>query len=448
MNSFVTISKDARKDRQKKDGTFAVILRLSHFGKTTSIPTGISILEKDWDEGNRKIKSTFKGTETVSRLNNILQKKKADATDIILKLADEGVLNTLSLLELKAHIAPKNKIKPLPKAQNTVDLVLSLHKKGELAHITYKELKEKVYQTATAPSFVAFTKDKIALLHQSGKHGTALWHENMLAAVLSFHGKGDELTFDDLNYDFLVRFEAHHLGKGNNVNSLSSYLRSVRSLFNQAIKSGIVGRDLYPFENYQIKKQETAKRALEADDLQKIIALSIPPTHPRFHVRNYFLASYMLYGMNFIDLAALKKENIKNDRIQYRRNKTSKLYDIKIVPQLQDILSYYQSEHPQSPFLFPILASIGGKEAYETMRNKRRVFNSQLKKLAKDCGITANLSTYVTRHTFATRLLYQDVPLKAISQMLGHSSLKTTEIYLQSLPTSALDAYNNAILGE
>ncbi|MFN8714331.1 MAG: phage integrase SAM-like domain-containing protein [Bacteroidota bacterium] len=446
MNTHLVISLDTR--RLKKDGTFPIVLRLSHFMKTTTIATGISALAKDWCEDNRKIKTTYKGTESVTRLNNLLQKLRSEAMDTVIKLQDEGQLKSMSVKELKERLAPKKKNTPPVNQKSVADLVLQLHKKGELTGISYSALKEKVYQGAESASFLTHARMIIALLRKSGKEGSAKWHEDSLMALLNFTGADKDILFTDINYSFLTRFEAHHLGKGNSINSLSTYLRSIRSLYNKAIKAGLVTEDVYPFKDYQIRKEPTQKRALESDDIQKIIALELSPDHTLFDTRNYFLASYMLYGMNFIDLASLEQNNFVNGRIQYRRDKTSKLYDIKIMPQVQEILDYYKNERNCTTYLFPILSATDTRNSYQALLLARRLFNNKLKKIAHMCGIATTLTSYVSRHSFATLAMQKDVPLNAISSMLGHSSLRTTEIYLKSLPTKTLDDYNNVILGE
>jgi len=96
------------------------------------------------------------------------------------------------------------------------------------------------------------------------------------------------------------------------------------AIYNKAIKSGFVEKEQYPFENYKIKSVPTEKRALEWDFIKKIIELDLPFADKCFNARNYFLASYMMYGMNFTDMAYLQKKDIVNGRIVYRRRKTSR----------------------------------------------------------------------------------------------------------------------------
>lgn len=402
-NTNIVISLDTR--RAKQDGSYPLIMRLGHNERTTSIPLGISVLEKDWDATNRLIKKSYSGSDSVSRLNNLIQKKKAEAMDIIFKLHESGELSALPVTDIRDRIASKSK------------------------NLSFYHYAEQVMND----------------LIQANRIGTARSIKGLISVLKTFHGKPD-LQFQELNFKFLNRFEVAHRSKGNSANGLAVYMRTIRSIYNQAIKAGVADKELYPFNDYKIKTAPTEKRALDWDLLKRIISLDLAPEHICFNARNYFLASYMMYGMNFTDMASLRRGDISNGRILYRRKKTGKLYDIKINENLATILDYYKASNPESKYVFPII-----KREEPLLRERdimwaRKRYNKKLKELAILCGIEHNLTSYVSRHSFATQAMLQDVPLSAISTMLGHSSLKTTEIYLKSLPSNVLDDYNSKIM--
>jgi site-specific recombinase XerD len=422
----VVISLDTR--RKRFDGAYPLIMRLGHFRRTTSLPLGISLKEKDWDDKAKVVKRSYTGTETVSRLNNIIQKKRADAMDIILKLHESGILSTLSVAELRSRIDQKDQ----------------------------------------SPSFFDFAAEQIAALRKANRIGTAKSYEGTVAALKTYNKgrpvakrKGgprtkeanawddrvQDLKFSEITYRFLVGFENYHLAAGNQLNGLAVYMRTIRAIFNKGIKSGVVEEELYPFEQYKIRTAPTEKRALESEYIQKIVALSLDPSHPCFHARNYFLASYMMYGMNFKDMACLKRTDLRNGRIFYRRNKTGKLYDIRVTGGLKEILDYYLTAQPNPEYIFPIVNRNTPALMDKDIQWARKRYNQKLKEIAQLCGIESNLTSYVSRHSFATQAMLAEVPMNAISAMLGHSSLKTTEIYLKSLPSNVLDEYNSRIVG-
>lgn len=403
MNTNIVISLDER--RAKKDGSFPLVMRLGHNARTTTIPLDIDLQKKDWDEENRVVRKSYTGSNSVTRINNNIQKNKADAMDIILKLNENNILQTLSITELKNRIVKKS----------------------------------------SSLSFFHYTDKLIEDLKAANRIGTARSYKGIVAVVKTFTGNKD-LSFKEITYNFLTRFENSHLAKGNSYNGLSVYTRGIRAIFNKAVKDGIIDKEFYPFNDYKIKSIPTEKRALDIPLLKTIINKKISATDDCFDARNYFVASYMMYGMNFSDMAYLKKTNIIDGRIQYRRRKTSKLYDIKITPALDEILQYYIGISGDSPYIFPILKRETALHQEMDIQWARKRYNKKLKSLAELCGIEQNLTSYVSRHSFATQAMLQQVPLNAISAMLGHSSLKTTEIYLKSLPSNILDEYNSMIL--
>jgi integrase/recombinase XerD len=404
MNSNVVISLDTR--REKNDGTYPIIMRLGHNGQTTAIPLGISVIEADWDLKKRSVKKSYKGVSSVTRLNNQIEKTKTDAMDIILKLHETGILQTLSIINLKERITKKD----------------------------------------ARDSFFQFANQCVEDLVKTQQIGTARSYKGLIS-VLKDYRQGKDLLFKEITYDFLSKFEIHHKSKGNGLNGLSVYMRAIRAIYNKAIKSGVVEKDQYPFEEYKIKSAPTDKRALDGDLLKKIIELNLSTDHACFNTRNYFVASYMMYGMNFADMAYLEKGDIENGRVRYRRKKTRKVYDIKITSQLESILRYYIGQNLDSEFVFPILKRSSPDLREKDIQWARKRYNIKLKVLASMCGIESNLTSYVSRHSFATQAMMRDVPITAISSMLGHSSLKTTEIYLKALPANILDGYNETILG-
>lgn len=398
MNTSLVLTLDKR--RAKKDGSYPVIIRISHYERSTSFTTGISVMEKDWDFDKKIIRKTYTGTSSVTRLNNFLSKQKIKAIDIINRLKEEDKLRFLSITQLKERLTAS----------------------------------EKVH------SFFAFAEKQILELKSVERIGSAKAYKMTVDSLKDFH-KAKDLSFEILNYDFLVKFENHHLTKGNSYNGLGVYMRTIRAIYNKAIKSGIIEKELYPFDKYKIKSEPTEKRAIEGKEIKKILKLQLTTEDTLFHARNYFITSYLMCGMSFIDMSFLRLKNLEKGRINYRRAKTSKLYDFIISEQLQEILNFYTKGKYRDDFVFPIIKTEDLESQYRNIESERRNYNKRLKQLAERCKIKSNLTSYVSRHSFATHAMLQNIPLSAISQMLGHSSLTTTQIYLKSLPNNIMDDY-------
>jgi len=264
--------------------------------------------------------------------------------------------------------------------------------------------------------------------------------------VLEKFTNGNDLKFNEINYDFLNKFERWHYSRGNSVNSLSTYMRTIKAIINVAIRSDVLSKDAYPFTNYKIRTAPTEKRALDINSLKSIMLLDLEESDNLFHYRNYFLASYMLYGISYMDLAFLTTENIIDNRIKFQRKKTAKPYDIGITEQLGKILSFYLKDKSSTDFIFPIIKRDTFELQYKDVLWARKRYNKGLKQIAIKCKINQRLSSYVSRHSFATQAMLQDVPLQAISAMLGHNRLSTTQIYLKTLPNEILDNYNRNLV--
>ncbi|WP_243641658.1 site-specific integrase [Maribacter algicola] len=147
-----------------------------------------------------------------------------------------------------------------------------------------------------------------------------------------------------------------------------------------------------------------------------------------------------------MDLAFLKVQNIIDNRIKFQRKKTYKPYDINITPQLKEILSFYLKNKHKSDFIFPVVKRETVELHHKDVLWAHKRYNKGLKEIANQCNIEQRLTSYVSRHSFATQAMLQDVPLQAISAMPGHNRLSTTQIYLKSLPSEILDGYNKKLV--
>lgn len=406
MKTNVTLTLDTRYIR--KDGTASLIFRLSHQGRTLPLPTGstkYSISPKDWNQKTRRIKKTYMGVTSVIRLNNKLDKKKTKYIDTINKLDEKGELITMDINALKKMLIAK---------------------------------------TGKGVSFFEFADKAIKQLQKSEKLGTAKKRQDATKAFENYLGSR-LLSFEEITPQFLKKYEAHFLGKGNSKNGLATYLWSIRKLYNDAIEEGLVHQDFYPFKKYQIKTESTKKRAISKEKMQRIMYLDLQESHSLFNARNYFIASYLMQGMSFIDMAFLTVDDTISGRISYRRKKTSRLYNMKITEQLAYILNYYLKGKQKGDFVFPILKRDSLRDQYRDVVNKRAAYNAGLKEIAKLCDIEEHITSYVSRHSLATNLMKENVPVTAIQKMLGHEKLQTTVIYLKELSVDEMDEYQDLL---
>lgn len=403
MRTFIVLALDTR--RAKADGTYPVLLRIIHYEKSAIITLGIYLKKEDWDAKARCIKASYKGTDSVTRLNNFLQKKKSEAVDIITKLDERKMLETL----------------------------------------TVRQIKQLVERGSDSGSFLDYGQTLVDGFRDVKRLGNARSYACTLSVLRKFNG-GRDLSFREVTYSLLTKFEQAHLKKGRTLNGLAVYMRTIRAIYNQAIKSGLVEQEHYPFKSYEIKTTKTRKRAISMEAIRSIQSLEISPSSHLFNARNYFMASFFMRGMSFTDLAHLRVSDLIDGRIFYARQKTDKPYDIMVTQELQAILDNYLPGKKRSDFIFPIIQQTDPQKIYEEIQDKRKRFNNNLKRIAKLCGIEENLTSYVSRHSFATRAKNLGVPIAAISDMLGHSDTKTTETYLKGLPSDIMDEFHKKII--
>ena len=172
-----------------------------------------------------------------------------------------------------------------------------------------------------------YVQELIDDLKCNNKIGNHWVYESTRKALLSFH-PDQKLYFEDLDFRFLN----YLIKKELKPNSIYLYLRTLRAFYNRAVKIKLVDRVHCPFHDFKLRSERTRKRAVDVKVLKQIIDLKLPEDQTISHARNFFLLSFCLIGISIVDLALLKPSNVINDRVFYRRRKTGKLYDIKLVP--------------------------------------------------------------------------------------------------------------------
>lgn len=271
--------------------------------------------------------------------------------------------------------------------------------------------------------------------------GTA---RNYQAAFNSFmRFRSDEDVVLEAVDNFLIEdYQAYLKSTGLAPNSISFYIRILRAVYNRAVEQGLT-TDRRPFRSVSTGMEKTLKRAISLDDIRRIKDMDLSLKPGIEFARDIFLFLFYCRGMSFIDAAFLKKTDIKSGILSYRRHKTGQLLHVKIVQPLRDLINRYQS--PETPYLLPIISNSDGDERKQYESALRRV-NNALKSIASMTGISVSLTTYVTRHTWATAAKSKNVPVNVISDALGHDSIATTQIYLATIDTSVIDKANDLII--
>ncbi len=288
---------------------------------------------------------------------------------------------------------------------------------------------------------------EIERLESLGKINSATKHKYALQVLDGY--KSVKTALEAIDLDYLKGLELYLRQRGNKDNSIATRFAIFKAIYNKAVKEGKVTVKQNPFTLFQVGSlwAKTRKRAIDKDDIQRLIDLEIADGHTteyRRLARDLFLFSYFTAGMNFGDIARLRYKDIVKGRVNYSRHKTQKLLSFQLVPNaLQIIEKYSRANHAQEDYIFPILDRSEHKTAQQIFNRLHKVLrkvNRELKTLGEQIGLEMPLTTYVARHTYATVLKRSGVSVALISESLGHSDLSTTQIYLDSFENSQIDA--------
>ena len=291
-------------------------------------------------------------------------------------------------------------------------------------------------------SVLDFMKNQIRLMRNANRLGTALNYEKTMKNFAEFLG-GVNLPFSAMTEQIIADYNAFLVQRGMVRNSISFYMRIMRAVYNKAVRQKLVEQS-HPFTEVYTGIDRTRKRAVSESVISQLYKLNLAEGTPLALARDIFIFSYCTRGMAFVDIAYLKKENIQNGVICYARRKTGQLLSVRIEPSIQRIIDRYSSA--LSPYVFPILTSTDTKEAYEEYQVALNNHNRLLRRLSKMLPAGCKLTSYTSRHSWATAARNHNVPISVISAGMGHTSEQTTQIYLTMLENSVIDDANQGLI--
>lgn len=397
--------------KERKDDTHPVVLRITHDYKRRYFvigenSKGWNCKTEEWNKRSGRFKSSFKDGK---KRNNILAELEKKANGILLKFEENNEDFTFSKFEQEfRRFKPKDNLKEI--------------------------FEEEIDRLVTA-----------------GRIGYSKAYYSTLKAIMKFHGN-ESLKLRDIDNKFLTDFEAHIRGGGAKKNTVYMYMRTLRTLFNSAIKYGYIKEEHYPFfsrtnpNGYSLRglKEKTLARPITKEQMFMIRDLELPEGFTIYHDRNMLMFSYYCRGMNFRDMALLRWTNIQGGRLRYTRAKTGGKLDIELLEPTKKILRYYKKQST-SPFVFPILKEEidDPEKLYNRATNASHRFNRNMKKIAKMLELPP-ITSYVARDTYAK--VMRNKPIGIVSHSMDHKSIKQTEEYFERFPDEEIDEANKDIL--
>lgn len=374
-----------RESKEKKDGTIPFYIRITRNRKSKFVYTGISITKEQFDSKNNKVKKH----KNSARMNALLSQKVAEAQNVALEL------------------------------------------EGKDKYVTTEKIKNQIVGKR-GTSFTKYYKDYLAELLSKDKHGT---HDKANAVFSKFktYVKSAEIQFDEIDYDFLKKYEAYLRDNlGNGVNTIHSNLKIFRKLFNDAIREKLIDYDYNPFLTYKLKTEKTKKEHLTEAEIKRMEELELPIDSTLELTRDLYVFACYVGGIRISDLITLKWGNFDGTHINFTMQKTKEIISIQVPKKGIEILNYYsKGKNPSDNRIFPILENkeYSQSELFRIRSSKSAYINSNLKTIATKAKIEKKISFHTSRHTFATRALRKGMRIEHVSKLVGHSNIKTTQIY-------------------
>lgn len=388
-----------------REGTlYYQVIRLR---KTAMISTGCHIFPHEWDEEHSAIRIAGCMENNEAR-KAVLQKYRAETDremDRMRRIADE---------------------KDFPVGGCTFDDLLAAFR-------------------AKAPdmSVFCYIRARIEKKVRMKCYGTARTYVNVLRNFVKFRD-GNDMRFEELSGEMIQEYEAWMLHTGLKRSSAACYMRTFRTLYRQAVEEGMT-EDSGIFRKVHVSVGKTRKRAVAISVIRAILALDLTGKPSLDFARDIFMFSFYTRGMSFVDIAYLKKSDLRNGFLTYNRRKTFQSLTIQWERPMQNIVSRYAGQTAGSPYMFPIITGNSFADHVAYGQALQRI-NRSLKRIGIMIRLSVPLTTYVARHSWASIARNMDVPLSVISEGLGHDSDKTTQIYLASLDTSMIDKANRKII--
>lgn len=299
-------------------------------------------------------------------------------------------------------------------------------------------------------NFILFMKEVTERLQESGSYGTAHIYKSSMNALTAFNG-GQKLSFQQLTPEYLKDFEVYLRRRNCSWNTVSTYMRMLRAVYNRAVDKHTAKYVPHHFRHVYTGTRADRKRALDKEDME-LLMKELPKQSEQGYrelkrTRSLFLLMFLLRGLPFVDLAYLKKSEMNGNVITYRRRKTGRLLTVTLLPEAAKLIKQQMNTDPASSYLFPLIRSDEGTaDAYKEYQLSLRNFNYQLTVLKQVLGLNSDLSSYTARHTWATMAYHCEVHPGVISEAMGHSSITVTETYLKPFKNKKIDEANAIII--
>ncbi len=393
----------------RKNNSYSIVVRILKDRRPALIRTGYEVNQDNFVEmeDGEAIVTKDPAIKNINRVNRNLKDQLADIREFINGLIDAGLINNMTSTDIRQAYVNRNK----------------------------------------SNSLNQFMKDRAADLEKTGRNGYGkLWEyaESFLTRALE-----KDIPFEDFSLKTIHKMERFHLSNNpDGINGLSAYLRLIRTAYYRLAKENNIDLKNNPWDSYTIRSKRTRKRATTSEIIRKFRDSEVPKGM-KLDAKNMYMLSFYLAGINLIDLAKLRVKQIYDGKIHYSRTKIHEEISIPIPPQAQEIIDFYIKDKKLEEYLFPIYdPNRTDAENAVLYRSRRNTYNDYINSIFEEIGVKSDkkITFYSARHTWASRANELNKPISAISQGLGHTDIKTTQIYLDELKDNVLDEVNRDVI--
>jgi integrase/recombinase XerD len=392
-----------RKDKLNSKGEGPLHFRITKNRKSSYITSGIRINPRMWNEKRNRVKT---GCPNSARLNSYITSKFAEIQDTV----------------LQHETASKS--------------------------LTSKSLKERIFGKKSS-DFFAFADMVLQQYMKEGRIGT---HDKNRSVITKLKAYRPSIMFQDITPEFLKKYEQYLRDQlGNKINTIGKDMKFIRKVINDAICAEVIEQAATPFLKYHLKNEKTNRDHLTEDELLRFELSELKAGYAMAIHRDIFVFATYTAGLRISDVVQLLWGNFDGSHLHLIIQKTGAPLTIKVPNKGLEILSIYRKAGiSKTDYIFPLLPPNVNRDNPVVMdgaiASLTAMVNRSLKKLARMAGIEKRLSFHISRHTFAVMALRKGISIDKVSKLLGHSSIRETQVYAKIVDEeldNAMEIFNN-----
>ena len=310
--------------------------------------------------------------------------------------------------------------------------------------IKYIKRKERMEVHASSKWFIAFCEQHIKIVEKERTEKTLANYQCALRSFEKFLGYKD-ITFDQFTPQLLKEYAEWLEQQKLKPNSISAYMRVLRTIYYRAEDAGVAPHQPTLFKHVYTGVDNTLKRAVAEEVIKELFEMELSDKTALALARDVFLFSFFMRGMAFVDVAHLRLSNVDSEYVvRYTRSKTKQRITVKMPQPAIDIMERYSGL--SDTYVLPLIKTKGSEEGYKNYESAISNYNRLLKCLEEKLTTPCKLTSYVARHSWASISYSHDMSIKLISEGLGHSNERTTQIYIKQMGGNAVDKANTELL--